>query len=290
MPVRTGIAAICLLSWAAFAAAAAPDPGRETIDSLDRAFGYTIGDLVTRKITIRGDAAGFAPELLPQVGPLNAWLAVRDKRIRQTDDGVELTITYQLTGADASVTLIELPVIELRNGSRTLARIDAYPISVSPIMGTAPFVRTGLGDLRPDHQPVEPDYPAFGQRLSLWGGTALTLVALLGWRRWRRNRNPRLAPFAHARKALRRVSDPIEGYRILHRAFDQSAGRSLFQEDVGMFLSERPTYQSVREPIEQFFQQSRSVFFATAESSPDNRPIARLRKLANSLARLEARG
>ncbi len=266
---------------------AAQETHRETIDTLNRAFGYTIGDLVTRRITVRGDAAGFTPDLLPETGPLNAWLALRRKEITRIGDDVELILTYQLTGADTKVTLLELPAIELKNRGQTLARIDAYPISVSPIIGARPFVRTGLGDMRPAHEPLTPDFAVFGQRLVTLSGISLSLLGVIGWRRWRRSRNDRLTPFAHARRALRQVTDPLDGYRILHRAFDQSAGRSLFLEDLGTFLTERPRFQRKREPIEQFFRDSREVFFGMPGDQRQTKPLTRLRSLARSLARLE---
>ncbi len=284
-----GLSLFCLVYLFVANPAWAQADARATIDTVERGFGYTIGDLVRRQITVRGKATGFSRELLPEPGAINAWLTLHSTEIHQKGGDVVLTLTYQITGANAEVSLLELPVIELRTTDQTLARIDARPISISPIIGPKPFVLVGLGDLQPDQQPATPDFTALRQRFTVFGITTAGLLALLGWRRWRRNQDHRVTPFAQARRALRNQKNPVDGCRLLHRAFDQTAGRSLFLEDLTQFFVEHPQFQPAADSIEHFFDQSRAVFFSAA-SGPGNPDLLRLTQaLTKRLAKLEAR-
>jgi mxaA protein len=85
---------------------------------------------------------------------------------------------------------------------------------------------------------------------------------------------PRRRPFGVAWRALRQA-DPAsaeqrrETFRRLHGALNQTAGRVVFESDLGSFIAQHPQFASLREELANFFQRSREQFFAGATPSED---------------------
>lgn len=269
-------------------------PPTESI--IDRAFGYQIGDLVRQTVVARASVAGFEASLLPEPGIVNSWLTLRRVETSWNGDARLILLEYQVTSASPEVSLIFLPPVLLKSSERTLARVDAQPVTVSPIIGQQPFQRSGLGDLRLDRR----DAPAPTQALWRLQTSLLAALAALGatiyWRRQRRLGRDGPAPFAQARHELkqllrsgRQVADdePAAAYRILHRAFDRSAGRSVFREDVGAFVDQQPSFAGVRQEIADFFDSSRAIFFSSG--SPPTLDADALLSFAERLASMESR-
>jgi mxaA protein len=74
-------------------------------------------------------------------------------------------------------------------------------------------------------------------------------------------------PFAGARRQLRQalknssgISD-LSWMTILHRAFDETAGKRLFCEDLPEFFAQRPDFEQQSEEINRFYAASRQAFF-----------------------------
>lgn len=261
---------------------------RQTIDRVERAYGYQIGDLVTRKIRVKGAASKFSRDLLPEPGPVNAWLTLVSRIIETEENGYILTLIYQVTGAASAVALVDLPVVLLRTSTQTLARVDAHPISVSPLIGAAPFQRSGMGDLQPDRPPPALDTIWLWQQLAALLTLLAATLGLIGWRRWRRSRPEHRAPFEQARRLVQHEPDLLTAYRHLHRAFDSAAGRSLFLEDLDSFIIQYGALKPARDAIENFYRQSREGFFNSGDFQTQNgQNFQALRKLASQLAKLE---
>jgi hypothetical protein len=117
--------------------------------------------------------------------------------------------------------------------------------------------------------------------------------------RWRLHRIADFAPFRSAARELARrarrmqigAADLSEGYRILHRAFDLSAGQTLFAGNLDTYLRDHPRLAPQRHSIAAFFARSTQRFFdgdgGSAEA--DASEFRRLHELARGLARLDAR-
>ena len=74
---------------------------------------------------------------------------------------------------------------------------------------------------------------------------------------------------------------------VLHRAFDATAGRRMFADDLDEFLARHPQFGPLRARIGAFFAESRTAFFGPAAELPD---AASCRSLCNDLARAERAG
>lgn len=279
-----------------------PDPRRESIQMVDRAFGLQLGDLVTRSVRIRGKAAEFSRDELPEPGPVSAWVYLLSTEIDEHTDQVGnatwLTLTYQITGAAPAVTLVDLPALKLLGPSGeespVLARLDAVPVSVSPIMGERPFQRLGMGDLQSDALvPITPR--SFWQKM-MWtmAALAILLTALLLSRLWWRHRPDQQTPFVQASVSLKSESTLGSAYQLLHRAFDRTAQQSMMLDDVPAFIESNPAYRKVLSEIDGFFEASRDQFFRLSDTADinempgsDETEIRKLRTVAKKLARIE---
>ncbi|MEK8029768.1 hypothetical protein AACH06_02950 [Ideonella sp. DXS29W] len=267
-------------AWAIGPCGAAMAPGGPLIQvSEPRAFGYTVGDVVQRRITIELPAdldldeaswpdsrqRGRAIELRGLSRHPSPWLSPR----RQA-----WTLEYQVLGSAVDVRTLELPPITLRfisrtGGAGTTSRIDAWPVTVSPLTQPDARQREGLGEWRPDQAPPRVDTTAVHQRLSAYAVLALLPLAYLAavylwWPWW----SARRRPFGAAWRALGRPSaavspdQRVRAFRTLHQAINQTAGRVVFEADVARFVAEHPQFGALRSDLAAFFQHSREQFFA----------------------------
>jgi mxaA protein len=249
-----------------------------------RAYGYQVGDTALRRITIdvprrlRLDEAS-----LPEVGRVGGALELRSVT-RESHPGPAgtrwvLGLEYQVFAAPAAVRVLDLPPVRLRFDGTPRpeeVRIDAWPLAVAPLT-PEPFAnREGLGELRPDSapRPLDPG----PERRVLWACAALAL-ALIGYLAWVYGALPwwtaARRPFGRAYRALRRqaagaagAASWSEACRALHAAFNETAGRVVFADEVDRFVAQVPRFGGLREEIRSFFARSQAGFFAGAAPSP----------------------
>jgi mxaA protein len=74
---------------------------------------------------------------------------------------------------------------------------------------------------------------------------------------------------------------------VLHRAFDATAGRRVFADDLDAFISRHQHFLPLRNRIAAFFEMSRAVFFGVGVQAPD---VASWMGLCRDLARAEQSG
>ena len=82
-------------------------------------------------------------------------------------------------------------------------------------------------------------------------------------------------PFARAHRRLKSLErrpygDPEKraAYRYLHAAFNETAGRVLFADDLDSFFAEQARFRGLRVPIESFYFESRQLFFSVEAHNP----------------------
>ena len=127
-----------------------------------RAFGYFVGDGVTRRIDVQVPTAlQLDPESLPRAGRQGQALELRKVEWQRggawapgdATQTATLTLDYQVFLAPREVRTLEMPPVLLRftGGPRPQTlRIDAWPVTVAPLVPLEASPRHGLGDLRPD--------------------------------------------------------------------------------------------------------------------------------------------
>jgi len=268
----TLLLALCLGA----AAGAAPQTLSAHSDA-PRAFGYTVGDVVSRRIALQVPAGlRLDADSLPQVGGRGRAIELRRVELRRSLAGVpeELRLDYQVFLAPRELRVLELPVIELRfDGSPRpqTVRIDAWPVTVAPLTPADASPREGLGEMRPDRDPPPLDTSALRTRLLAEGVIAVLLLAYLAhvylglpWLARRRR------PFGRAWNVLRALPAAPDAaqrraaFERLHAALNASAGEVLFEPGVDRFIAQRPGFAPLRDELLRFFAQSRAEFFAGA--------------------------
>ncbi|HSI60253.1 MAG TPA: hypothetical protein VLA16_22030 [Ideonella sp.] len=241
-----------------------------------RAFGYTVGDLVQRRVRLELPAGQrLDPASLPAVGGRGKPLELRSVMLQ----GDELTLVYQVFLSPPEARTLEMPPVTLSitGGPRVEElRVDAWPVTVAPLMPPEVSPRRGLGELRPDAPAPLIDTSAARRRLAVYTGIAALLLlylahvylALPWWARQRR-------PFGLAWRALGSLpaapttEQRREAWERVHGALNHTAGEVLFEPGLERFIAAHPRFERLRGELQQFFRRSRAEFFGGAAAADD---------------------
>ena len=244
-----------------------------------RAFGYQLGDLVQRNVSVHApDGWRLDEATLPRPGGRGQALELRRAVIQtQSEPGGrrhDLVLEYQVFLSPATVRTIEIAPMRLRfdgAGRSEELLVEAWPVTVAPLAPVLVSPRRGLGELQPDRDPPLIDTSLRQLRLIGWS-TAMALV--LGWLAWLHLGLPwraaRNQPFGRAWRVLRDL--PLDlpevqwrsAVRLFHEALNRSAGEVLFEPGLERFLADRPAFHGVRDDLVRFMRLSRALFFADA--------------------------
>lgn len=288
--------------WLALLMLAAPPAARaeQVVLGFDvhtpRSFGYLVGDLVSLRVVFElADTHALREDSLPKADRVSRWLVLDAPRLERSDGWsstrYELTLDYRLVGAPAVVTNVSTPSMTLDvegPGDGLSLAIPAWTFSVGPLVVEETRVEGVAQTLRPALPPPLIDHDARLRRMTVLGVAALLVLGYLSWLHlrvpWWRASN---GPFARAARDLRRLvqgdGDDEAARRALtrvHRAFDETAGRTLFEADLAGFFEQNPHFAPMRDAIGGFYAESRAVFFIPGEtrgaSSVDSRSLRRL--------------
>ncbi|RZL93457.1 MAG: hypothetical protein EOP82_07765 [Variovorax sp.] len=275
LPSRGLVGAV--LGWAASAACAVVLPGQlDATTGEPRAFGYQIGDVVSRTVSVdASDGLVLDESSVPQPGARGNALELRSVARRSSAEPGgrrhELTLAYQVFLSPPQPRTLEMPGFTLRFQGQPRAqeiRIEAWPVTVSPLVPVEVSPRRGLGELQPDAAPPLIDTRLGRWRLIAYGIVALALLAYLvhvyiGLPWWTRAHRP----FTLAWRALRGLtpasSDPQwrEAFKHLHEALNRTMGEVVFEQGIDRFVRAQPHFGNLRDDLVMFFEQSRLEFF-----------------------------
>jgi mxaA protein len=221
-------------------------------------------------------------ETLPQPGRIDNWLELREAAV----DERTLILTYQLMNAPLEVKTLQLPPVTLDLGA-SQAAIPEWPFTASPLTPQFVLAREGLAEVRPDVSPRPIATRGIELRLLCY---AVALAALLLWWAYRKF-GWRVAdrPFSRAYRTLRslRAKGSYQAaLKIVHRAFDETAGRALFARELPGFLSQNPRFAAAGDEARKFFLLSEHEFFAADAAEPS---FEWLVSFCRTLSRLEAK-
>jgi mxaA protein len=250
-----------------------------------RAFGYQVGDTLQRRVAVLAPGGWrLDADSLPRVGGQGRAIELRSVATSnsRSGDGVrhELLLAYQVFLAPPAARTLELPAFRLRfDGAARTAEvlIDAWPVTVAPLVPAEVSPRAGLGEMQPDRAPPLIDIAALRARLWAIATLAALLLAALAvvyfglpWRAAQRQ------PFRRAWRALRGLPAQPDAAawrgacRQLHEALNRSAGEVVFEQGLDRFVAARPAFASLREDLARFLQLSRQAFFAEAAQAPND--------------------
>lgn len=247
----------------------------------ERDSGYTVGDLLTRVVTMEiRKPYKLVDTSLPIVGYEKRYkgqvigIELRDIHKQEEDKPAStlytLTLTYQVFTRDVVAKPAALPpeIIKVQNGKDIHEyRIPSWSFRISPI---AVFGEVKLeSDMSPLRGPLlktdQHERHLLYAALAVLTLSAIGLLYVLGVHAWL----PRMGgPFARAYRQLGRLRKLPPDEKTLelalssvHQAFNKSLGNSVFGGNLEQFLQQKPVFTAIRPDIEQFFELSRSVFF-----------------------------
>jgi mxaA protein len=239
-----------------------------------RAFGYFIGDTITREVELAA-GAGYQlnPESLPKVGRASRWLALQEVAVRTeaASPGMlyRIAFRYQIINAptQALVAIVPGTTFALSGpGAPLEQRLGDWPFLLSPLTGDDE--RSGLEAIRPSRSPRAIDLQPGVRQALLYGCAAVLLGGWLLWERMGPALRGRPRPFATAARELRVLSREPAGterdhaaMRAVHRAFDAVAGQRVFPAQLDAWFGLHPEFLPAREQARQFFAVSQAEFF-----------------------------
>lgn len=272
----------------ALAADAPTDPPTRALRAITiepRAFGYHVGDVLEREVIVHAPEGFVLDEAsLPRPGARGKAIELRSVARRSSPEAGgtrhELRLSYQVFVSPPEVRTLEIAPFSLGfkgEGRDQGLRVDAWPVTVSPLVPTEVSLREGLGELRPDAAPPLLDLRPAQRRLLAYGGVMLLGLAYLAqvylampW--WARRKRP----FANAWRQLGHLptdspaTDRRAAWQRVHEALNQTAGEVLFEHGVDRFVAAQPRYAGLRADLLAFFQRSRREFFAAGEPVADD--------------------
>ncbi|MGE0485973.1 MAG: hypothetical protein AB7Q81_17635 [Gammaproteobacteria bacterium] len=234
-----------------------------------RGFGYLLGDRLERTVTMTVRAPyRLDREALPAAGRLGDWLELAPPRVESRRAGAVtryvIHFVYQLVNVDPAFREISVPHHEIvytdgKDSGKVL--VPAIRVSVAPLRAPE------QDELQPPRPPAPLGFNLLP--LAVFALFAVAACGTLAWLRWGLPGSARTRPFGVAARelaALRRRGDDIEAHgealRVVHHAFDTTAGHTVFADTLDEFFAAHPRFADLRDPITLCFAHSRRYFFA----------------------------
>jgi mxaA protein len=249
--------------------------------SVDRTWGLLLGDDLNVKIDLSGLSDGIDESSLPQVDQrYGTWLYL--KAIDQTEQ--QLVLHYLIVNVPLKNTIIQTPKFDVKQDDEKWLTLPSAAVTIGPSLS----VEDGVANItaKPDMKPTLISTTETEKQLKLAIIIAVVSSLILalwhfGWKT--KNRQP----FAQAVHDLSRLKlhavTADQAARILHTAFNHTAGTVVVYGELASFLESHPWLQSLQVEIEQFYQQSEQHFFARkTQQGPDVDSVRKLAKACRS--------
>ena len=246
----------------------------------ERAVGYTVGDILTRSITLNiKKPYQLIDESLPIIGYERRYkgqLVGIDlsniKHIKKDEgDSVkhELSLSYQVftnnvVAKHGSLPQEYLRIINTKSKQIVKYRIPSWDFVISPIaMFGAVKVESDItgfrGPLLLDNSDEKQGLKVL---LTVLAVSLLGLLYMLGKHTWL----PKMGgPFAKTYRLIRKSPNTPAALQLavsgMHQSLNTTAGLSLFSGNLEQFFQKKPAFKQIKPEIEQFFALSRQVFF-----------------------------
>lgn len=259
-----------------------------------------MGDTVEHTIKLTVPAAYILETgFLPRPGAVEDWLEIRsvasDRDFSDGEARYRIRVVYQLFKGVRNPEKALVPELPIRfAGPEPLeVKAPAWEFTIVPLI--PPDSSDEQVAIRPALPPESAATAPHRQRLGMYLAGALITGGWLAWRRL--GGKGRARPFARTRRELKqRLRGPAspETFRaaatLIHRALDETAGGTLFAEQLDRFCASHPAFADLREELSGFFALSRRLFYTAPEAPvPADYPAARLEALCRRCAAAERR-
>ena len=299
-PVRSGFAGGGLFLFLATSPAMAMDELPRVTLAAPREYGYVMGDLIEHTLTIGvPPSSALEPGSLPGPGALDEWLEVRSvewtREPGQAEASYRIRIVYQVFRGVRAVEQAVTPGFPLRfaGGHPLEVQAPEWAFTLNPLI--PPDLADENVTIREALPPRPMGMAGRWRRFGIYLVGSAVLAGYLVWQGLGRNRRAR--PFGRAHEGLKTLlrgpASPgahRSAVRLLHRALNETAGETLFAEDLDRFCARYPAFAEARDELAGFFALSRRLFFTAPEApAPADFPAARLEALCRRCAAAERR-
>lgn len=236
------------------------------ITNPDRTFGYTLGDVLEQTISLSIEDTVHTLQSLPVEQRVGRW--VTRSAVSISDNEQWLTIRYQIINAPPDVRTVALPELTLITDNNATIEVPTWFFSIAPLLPASTDLNAQLPVLQPDEQAYIPASNSLWRNIVILAITLTIWLSLwLAWWLWRNYREARALPFANAYHAIRHLvrSNDVEsneGWLAIHKAFNQSAGRSIVSGTVNELSSNCTWLEPFKSEIKKFYTLSSMRFFA----------------------------
>lgn len=279
-------------------AVAVEGPVRNQSLSLPREFGYTIGDEVALRIHFDlARSYSLDTEALPETGRVTRWLALNRVEVAR---GLgwswiphTVTLTFQVVNTSQAVLGVGTPPQSLRvvgPEEDFPVIVPAWGFTIAPITARSGRPEGSLPQLRPALLPPALETTGIGIRAAVAAAGAVLLAATLAYLHlWIPFLSRTRGPFARASRQIARTlrRQPADDTYAavlgeMHRAFNVTAGRVVFEHDLDRFFRDHQRFESLREPITGVFQASTAAFFSGGAPPPSRERVRDLLELCRA--------
>lgn len=266
-----------------------------------RFYGYVLGDLVTRHVSIDAPAPQRLDDTsLPRPARTSRYLALH--RVGRSATPIaggtryRLELVYQVIGVADHISIVDLPAVSLRFTAGDLVHtvdIPTQAVTVGPVAPVNAF------DEMLDDVPAQAVDVSAPRRRTL-AGAALAALLAMAWvvqRHLLPVLRPSARPFHAAWRRLRQLrragtdDDASLGHALgaIHGAFNQTFGETLLPEALPAFYRAHPAYLRLEAEIADFFAHSHGHLFGRRPFAEGDRAWPQLVALCRRLRDAERR-
>ena len=240
-----------------------------------RAFGYYLGDKFERTVNLTlANPYSLDEASLPKPGFLRPWLRVEKPTVVQTPTAngtnYQINFVYQIVNIDSEHLSIGVAHHNIQIDNQSETNPERFNILIPATRVSAALITTKPGeDLQADAKPTLANVN-FSPAAAYAGLLAVSLIGIyLLTFGWSIRNTPR--PFSRIHQRLKHQTSKdwneekyTEALKDTHAAFNQVAGHTIFQDDIGKFIAENPSFRDLKPKIDEFFLHTRHYFFAEA--------------------------
>lgn len=255
-----------------------------------REFGYHIGDKFRRLITLTLNKPYVLDETsLPKPGKMIPWLNIEAPKV-EVNEGQQtrtyrIALSYQITNIDKDALDIgvEGHEISIKNGQEKLTLL-IQPVRIQA--GTIVDSKASLnaGDLQANAAPLAINLTS--NRVLAFASMLIACIVTFLLTTFGSPFSIEQPVFTRAYRKLSKL--PAESWsaeqydealKETHQAFNETAGRVVFTEDVSAFINKNPAFKNSSQQISRFFKHSNDFYFSGLETTQQAFPPGELIKL-----------
>lgn len=246
----------------------------------DHAWGLLLGDEVNVRVDLTKIDAGIDQSSLPQQEKrYGTWLYLKTIDV----DAEQMVFHYQIINVPLKNTSIATPKFDVKRSDELWISVPPASLTIGPALAVTDGAPSDI-KTKPDMKPTLINTVEARNKIKLFAGIAVLSALILafwhlGWKTKQRQ------PFAQAVHDLSRLKwhrsvTPDQASRILHNAFNQTAGTIVVYGEIDNLLQQHAWLAPLQDEITSFYKQSEQHFFArNSGQEPD---IDMIRKLAKA--------